>query len=80
MSREVAGTEIVYTDAQLAGILSPQHFVEVRKTFGGPSPSETARALAVSETVLAGDDEWLAGTRRRLAAAASALTAAAAAL
>jgi len=80
VSREVAGTEIVYTGAQLAGILSPQHFVEVRKTFGGPAPSETARALAVSETVLAGDDEWLAGARRRLDGAAAALTAAAAAL
>jgi argininosuccinate lyase len=80
VSREVAGAEIVYTDAQLAEILSPQHFVEVRKTHGGPSPSETHRALAVCETALAGDDQWLADTRRRLTEAGDALTQAAAAL
>src|SRR5262249_34133906 len=45
VSRNVAGKEIVYTDAQLAEILSPRHFVEGRKTHGGPAPSETTRAL-----------------------------------
>ena len=29
-------------------ILSPRHFVEVRTTFGGPAPEETARAAKVS--------------------------------
>ena len=61
VSKEVTGKEIVYTDAQLAEILSPRHFVEVRKTYGGPSPSETARALGVSKDACA--DEVARETR-----------------
>jgi argininosuccinate lyase len=80
VSREVAGTEIVYTDAQLAEILSPRHFVEVRTTHGGPAPSETARALGVAEVTLAADETWLADTRSRLADAARMLTSVAAGL
>jgi len=80
VSRRVAGHEIVYTDDQLARILSPRHFVEVRTTHGGPAPSETRRALASSEQVLAGDDDWLDETRERLAAADARLKRAAAAL
>jgi argininosuccinate lyase len=79
-SREVTGKDVVYSDAQLADILSPRHFVEVRKTHGGPSPSETARALGVSETRLAGDDQWLAAARDGLTHAEAALRDAAAAL
>jgi hypothetical protein len=80
VSREVAGKEIVYTDAQLAELLSPRHFVDVRTTHGGPAPSETGRAVNVSEQLLAGDDEWLANVRRRLAHAHAALASAAAAI
>ena len=78
VSREVTGKEIVYTDEQLAEILSPRHFVEVRKTHGGPAPSETRRALGVAEVCLAADDTWLGDTRARLAHAESARRAAAA--
>src|SRR6185436_13108748 len=67
VSRTVTGTAIVYTDAQLAEILSPRHFVDVRKTHGGPAPSETRRALGASEVCLAADDTWLTETRARLA-------------
>jgi argininosuccinate lyase len=80
ISRDVAGKEIVYTDGQLADLLSPRHFVDVRKTYGGPAPSETARAIGVSRETLSRDTQWLATTRQRLAAANSALQAAAAAL
>jgi len=80
VSRRVAGTEIVYTDEQLAQILSPRHFIEVRTTHGGPAPSQTRHALAASETKLAADDEWLAAARQHLDAAAAALEHAAAAL
>ena len=79
-AQAVTGRAIVYTDAQLAEILSPRHFVEIRRTPGGPSPAETRRALSVSETQLAADDEWLASARHRLAHAEAALRAAAAAL
>jgi argininosuccinate lyase len=80
VSQQVAGKEIGYTEAQLAEILSPRHFVEIRKTHGGPSPSETARALDVSKQALTADERWLADTRIRLAAAEEKLRAAAAAL
>ena len=80
VSKAACGKEIVYTDAQLAEILSPTHFVEIRKTLGGPSPSETARALGVSRNALTTDEKWLSDTRGRLAAAEEKLRAAAAAL
>ena len=80
VSKSVCGREVVYTDAQLAEILSPRHFVEIRKTHGGPAPSETARALEVSKAALTADEQWLADTRGRLTAAEQKLRAAAAAL
>ena len=64
VSKEVVGREIVYDESALATILSPVHFVEVRTTHGGPSPSETQRALAVATETLAADDEWLRTTPR----------------
>ena len=72
-SMAVHGTDIAYTDAQLSEILSPKHFVEIRKTRGGPSPSETARAIAMSKAALEADDIWLAGRRAHLASAEAAL-------
>jgi argininosuccinate lyase len=80
VSKEVTGAEIVYTDATLAELLSPRHFVEVRKTYGGPSPSETARATGVSKAALVCDTEWLGEARRRVQSAAENLKAAADAL
>jgi argininosuccinate lyase len=77
VSRQVTGKEIVYTEARLADILSPRHFVEVRTTHGGPAPSETARALGVSEVCLAADDQWLATAREGLTHAGAALSSAA---
>ena len=79
-AKAVGGTAIEYTDAQLSTILSPRHFVEVRKTHGGPAPSETRRASAVSEGLLAGDDEWLNHTRVDLARAQEERRSAAAAI
>ena len=79
-SKAVSGKEVVYTEAQLAEILSPRHFVEIRTTYGGPSPSETARALDVSKAALSGDETWLRETKARLDAAADKLRRAAAAL
>jgi argininosuccinate lyase len=78
VSKDVVGKEIVYTDAQLAEILSPRQFVEVRKTYGGPSPSETLRATGVSKKALAADEGWLRDTRERLRSAEEKLKTAAA--
>ena len=40
-------------------MMSPQYFVEVRRTLGGPAPEETARALAEQRELLDRDrDRW----------------------
>ena len=80
VSKEIAGREIVYTEAQLADLLSPRHFVEIRTTYGGPAPSETLRALGVSSRHLARDESWTQSTREKLARADTAMRTASAAL
>jgi argininosuccinate lyase len=76
VSREALGKSVEIDEASLARVLSPQHFVEVRKTPGGPSPSETVRGIAASQLRLAEDAEWvkrrierLRGSERELAEA-----------
>ena len=63
------GRTLPYTRDDLARILSPRHFVEVRRTHGGPAPEETERALSESQQLLERDHAWL--TDRRRAASAS---------
>ena len=79
-SIEVLGQALDYTEAQLTHILSPRHFVEIRKTFGGPAPEETARAAKVSRTVLDSDEFWWSGATGALAKAEQALAERSAAL
>ena len=57
-SIEVLGKPLEYSEAQLTHILSPRHFVEIRQTFGGPAPEETARAAKVSRAQLEADESW----------------------
>ena len=57
-SAELGGKPLVYTEAALAEILSPRHFVAVRRTFGGPAPEETARAANASRALLDADEAW----------------------
>ena len=66
ISTDVLGRAVEIEDAKLAQILSARHFVEVRRTPGGPAPSETARAIAVSAAKLAADVQWLADAIARL--------------
>ena len=49
------GRRIEYTEAELARILSAEHFVEVRRTPGGPSPDIVRAALAAARTELSTD-------------------------
>jgi argininosuccinate lyase len=62
----VLGRAIEYDEPSLARVLSPQYFVEVRTTPGGPAPSETARAIAESRTLLGKDEQWFAATVAKL--------------
>ena len=79
-STDVLGTPIVYDDAAIAHLLSPRHFVEMRKTHGGPAPERTTEAIAASRAALAADDAWWKGRRDALARAAATLRQDAAAL
>jgi argininosuccinate lyase len=68
-SADLLGAPLQYAEADIAQVLSPRHFVEVRRTHGGPAPVETARAIAESRGALERDAAWLAATRAALAAA-----------
>jgi argininosuccinate lyase len=59
VSREVLGGAVEYSDDDLARLLSPEHFVAVRRTHGGPAPDETARAIASARLALDSDCRWL---------------------
>ena len=69
VTAEVAGRRIEYSDDAIAELLCPRHFVEVRRTPGGPSPAETATAVARSRDRLGSDTGWWTAARDRLAAA-----------
>jgi argininosuccinate lyase len=80
VSGDLLGVPLQYSDAQLAEVMSPRHFVEVRKSRGGPAPTETARALQESGERLAADREWIAARRATIARAAAELKSRSAAL
>jgi argininosuccinate lyase len=80
ISRDVVGKPLEYSEAALARVLSARHFVEIRRTFGGPAPEETGRAAAVSRQQLDADESWwtsatdaLANAERLLAERSAAL-------
>jgi argininosuccinate lyase len=66
LSGQVTGASLNYTDEELARITSARHFVDVRRTPGGPAPSETTRALGESRRLLDRDRAWLDGVVGRL--------------
>ncbi|MDR3703841.1 MAG: argininosuccinate lyase [Candidatus Sulfopaludibacter sp.] len=59
VSQGLLGAPIRYSEEELATILSPRHFVNIRQTWGGPAPGETARAAQASRIRLEADGEWL---------------------
>jgi argininosuccinate lyase len=80
ITSSVLGRPIEYEDEALDEILSARHFVEVRRTHGGPAPPEIARAIAASRAELAVDEAWIAGVREKLSAAGEKLKIASAGL
>ena len=73
LSSDLLGVPLKYSETELAGIMSPRHFVEVRRTHGGPAPSEMARAIQECRQLLQRDAAWLDRTREALAASESRL-------
>jgi argininosuccinate lyase len=69
-SNEWPGGPVRYSDAALAEILSPRHFVEVRRTHGGPAPEETGRALGEARRGIDAHAQWWKGATGALSAAA----------
>jgi argininosuccinate lyase len=67
------GGPIRCAESALQKSLSPRHFIDVRQTYGGPAPAETARALGVSQSALDADRAWLNKTRDGLESAAAEL-------
>jgi argininosuccinate lyase len=55
---ELLGAPLAYSEDEVAHILSPRYFVEIRRTPGGPAPEETARAAGASRQQLEADEEW----------------------
>jgi argininosuccinate lyase len=72
-SQALLGRSLDYTEAELETILSPRHFVAVRRTWGGPAPEETARAIGVSRQQLERDRHGWQARRDHLARAETAL-------
>jgi len=79
-SAKVLPAPLDYSEHALEEILSPRHFVMIRRTYGGPAPDETRRAAAVSNAKLDEDQEWLTAELEALSAARRRLMERAAAL
>ena len=73
VSGDLLGTPLQYADAEIARILSARHFIDVRRTPGGPSPEQTGPAIDASRAHLAADRDWLAGRRAARASAEATL-------
>jgi argininosuccinate lyase len=73
-SADLVGAPLQYSESALAHVLSPRHFVDVRRTRGGPAPEETARAAAVARALLEDDQAWWTNTTDALTAAEQRLT------
>jgi argininosuccinate lyase len=68
-SMALLGEPLRYGEAQLQKIMSPRHFVEVRRTHGGPSPETTRAAIAASQGLLERDRQAWHARRTALDAA-----------
>jgi argininosuccinate lyase len=69
VSGDLIGVPLYYSDARAAEIMSARHFVNVRRTPGGPAPERTAQAAEAARQMLEADSAWLERTRGALRAA-----------
>jgi argininosuccinate lyase len=70
-TRELAGREVRLTDAEVARILSPEHFVAIRKTHGGPATDVVEAALRSSTALVERDRTTASQIREALVVSAS---------
>jgi argininosuccinate lyase len=57
-AKEVIGKELSMTADETKQSMSAENFVNIRTIFGGPSPEETRRALAVERESETADENW----------------------
>jgi argininosuccinate lyase len=67
--RELSGRDVRLGEAALERLLSPEHFVAVRRTPGGPAPEVTAEAIEVARDRLGADAAALQQAREALSGA-----------
>jgi argininosuccinate lyase len=79
-SQTLSGREIRLSDAELARVLSPEHFVAVRRTWGGPAPEIVAAATDAASAALEGDRAKIVRIREQITASAVELKSAVAAI
>jgi argininosuccinate lyase len=72
-ARDVSGRDLTITDADMARVLSPEYFVAVRRTHGGPAPEVVAAALSTARAKMTADEAERSRRRGALAAAESRL-------
>jgi argininosuccinate lyase len=70
-ARDAAGIALRMTDEDLDRVLSPEYFVRVRRTWGGPAPEIVAGALDTARAKLTADEAERSRRRGSLAAAES---------
>jgi argininosuccinate lyase len=80
ITSSVTGRAVEIPDERLEEVLSPEYFVRVRTTPGGPSPVQTTAAIGSSRERLASDEEWMRKTVEKLRSADQRLKDTAAAL
>jgi argininosuccinate lyase len=80
IARDVLGRDIQISEARLAEVLSPEYFVGIRTTAGGPAPAQTAESIVASDDRLSSDEEWMESTVEKLRRAEAVLEEAAARL
>jgi argininosuccinate lyase len=78
--RELSGRDVHLSEAALERLLSPEHFVAVRRTPGGPAPEVTAQAIDVGWDRLGADAAAVQEARDALSGASAKLEAAVRAL
>jgi argininosuccinate lyase len=66
VTQSVLGRAIHYDEDRLREILSPEYFVRVRTTPGGPAASQIDCAIRISRESLATDEAWMSEAASKL--------------
>jgi argininosuccinate lyase len=58
-AKETINRELNLTSDELENILSAEHFIEVRKTYGGTAPEEIESSLSAEKQKIEYDEKWI---------------------